>query len=261
MSSSPPDSCAMTLLPYELRRMIVTKLSDTPSAIRALAKTCTQFYVVYHDDKQARLQYATELTERLIGVSSATAIRLCILLIKIESGLSEWSQVVATSTCIDYCRRNWVFSASDFQILRSASFRYEIRRHYRDAQQFTVRMSEVRKWLQHGWRGSRTGAPKSRTDIPISSEELEEYMMLVLFGSIPESLKPANLMERDYYHLGLAMFQPRLDERHLLRVDRMGEDSETSVLPDWTVFGFVSAFGSPPPNGIYHTFFPPPSDI
>ncbi|KAI0425933.1 hypothetical protein F5Y09DRAFT_346204 [Xylaria sp. FL1042] len=153
MSSFPPGCCLITYIPYELRRMILAELSDDSYDVRALARTCTQFYDIYRHDQKARIQYSIARTKRLIGCNSPSLVRLCLLSLWAKRFRSFPPSLTSTSSepgslsqkyrpgLKDYYRQNWVFTHSDFQLVKTIEFETELR---------TIRLC-AKRGRERGW--------------------------------------------------------------------------------------------------------------
>ncbi|KAJ8125920.1 hypothetical protein O1611_g7717 [Lasiodiplodia mahajangana] len=145
MASSTPGNSLIEKMPYELRRMIMTTLMGDASDVIALAKTCTRFYVIYHHDQQARLKYAAEVTERLVGLQSPHLTRAIIML---TNGMGRfWQESKCCSNCLKkvYRRGTWVFTARDLRIVESPEFEKQLLKSYKLAEWFRVRCKESEK--------------------------------------------------------------------------------------------------------------------
>ncbi|KAI0816716.1 hypothetical protein GGR55DRAFT_251081 [Xylaria sp. FL0064] len=123
--------------------MIVAELSENPYHVRALAETCFQFYVIYRDEKKARIKYALKVIEKLIGFSSPSLVRLCLLSLACNRFTSDLPRrgpfeldrrcgnLRETPILQKYYRQNWVFSLSDYRLVKSAVFEDEVRALHR----------------------------------------------------------------------------------------------------------------------------------
>ncbi|KAI8949614.1 hypothetical protein F4801DRAFT_552716 [Xylaria longipes] len=136
MASNISDRSAFMCLPYEMKSMIFAALSDHPSGIIALAKTCKHFYIIYHNEKSARVEYAKNLIKKTVGFYSPTVLRLAILLVR-------WGWCMGREPeyrdYIIYCPEYWEFSAWDFEVARCARFEWVIRWAYRGATKVKMR--------------------------------------------------------------------------------------------------------------------------
>ncbi|KAI1755497.1 hypothetical protein F4782DRAFT_527549 [Xylaria castorea] len=212
-------------VPYEMQAMIFAALSDDPSAIVALAKTCKQFYTIYYNDKEARFKYARDLTNKAVGFYSRTILRLGILIVKFTSCVRRQPEF---RDYIIYCREYWEFSARDFEIVRSGKFENEIRKAYQDTRKTQeakvrrLRKREHKAQNAHG-SGATAGVSKRRVNISVGARELEDRLASVFWANFQEHLRPRVSYFDFFCHCGPG-FRYNINERRKTRSAHVGYD-------------------------------------
>ncbi|KAI1354627.1 hypothetical protein F5Y01DRAFT_311828 [Xylaria sp. FL0043] len=227
LHSFPPGKCPLTDLPYEIRSIILAELSENPYHVHALAKTCFQFYVIYRDEKKARIKYASQVMEKLIGFSSPSLVRLCLLSLACKRFNPDLPRpgcfhldrrlepLRETPLLQEYHRRNWVFSLSDYRLVKSAVFEDEVRALHRDV------MIAREKGYTHSLGYPAIHLPKSMSmlswlrartrttppSVPLTVGEFVIYVVLRLIVSFRATAMP--LCDEDYV---LEKWEPKREE-------------------------------------------------
>ncbi|KAI0455336.1 hypothetical protein F5B21DRAFT_194259 [Xylaria acuta] len=212
--------CAIVCLPYEMKSMIFAELSDDPSAIVALAKTCTQFYTVYYKDKEARFRYAKNLAETAIGFYSPTILRLGLLNVKFASCTERQP---AFRDYIIYCSEHWEFTASDFKIVRSGKFEDEIRKAHQGAgkaQEIKARRLRKAERRQQNANSGKTSPglsqPRVKFNVPIGVRAVEVRLAYVFWDRFGQHLRPRVSFLDFFYHRGPAFRHDIKEKKDLL---------------------------------------------
>ncbi|KAI1121572.1 hypothetical protein F5Y10DRAFT_256058 [Nemania abortiva] len=125
MASSTSDDSPIEKLPCELHRMIMNELSDEPSAILALAQTCTRFYAIHCQDQEIRLKHVAELTEELTGVHSPLLARLAIMRARLGDPTLQNERCICHGSEPSnrfFVQGGWVVTATDLAVAKSAKF-------------------------------------------------------------------------------------------------------------------------------------------